>query len=364
MTRKDGSIRTSALCVGVCLASLFACGGTEESPRGSGPTTPVLPEEDRGGRPADCTAEGDLELMWVEDFETGAATGWYANTDVCKACNDLNGERSDLNRPLNCLFGGLQSILRNDEPDIYLRAQEAAVRPVTGGGCTVEQVLEEYGGHDDLDELDDDEIIDLAAEMFVELLDRAERIVEGYQDCGLQECYESQSPYIFDKPLRASEVIGGHRCESQYAMHLVAPQLRDWGGNFGRNFSVSEPLDLRDWEGIAFWGRVGPGSRSMLKVSIADAFTDEKFVVDGEPVCLFDTPEDNTTDGCDKHGSWVSLSENWELYKLPFSEMRQAGWGKPAPFFDVSRVLGLSFDYQAGSWDIWIDDVGFYRSAD
>ena len=136
------------------------------------------------------------------------------------------------------------------------------------------------------------------------------------------------------------------------------------GGTLGRQYSVGEPLDLVDpvkWDGLAFWARVAPGSRNQLEVSIPESHTDERFEVDGQPVCYFDSLEDDTTQACDKHGSWVNLTENWELYFLPFSEMRQAGWGKAAPYFDLTQVLGIGFDYQAGSWDIWIDDVGFYR---
>ena len=112
--RDDGPIgrgdpKCSAWTIVVALSStmLAACGGTSDAEAGSGPTTPDISQADRGGLPAECDAEDGHEFRWIDDFETGAATGWYTNTDVCQECNDLDGDRSDLEKPIGCLLGAL-----------------------------------------------------------------------------------------------------------------------------------------------------------------------------------------------------------------------------------------------------------------
>jgi hypothetical protein len=373
-----------------------ACGGTSETERGAGPVTEHAPEPDHGGRPADCSAEDGLDFWWIEDFETGAATGWYTNTDVCKTCNDADGDLSDLNRPLGCLLGegfseaelssdpdGLSGTLvhrlREEDPEQAIDTWNSLRwirRIATGPGtCEVRQVLENAGF--DTDDLSAEEQLDAAADLLLELTKRRNALIGVWESCGLSECLASQTPTFLDKPLPAEQIKGKNggirpRCASHWAMHIETHvTLQDFGGTFGRSFSTEKPLDLRGdpdkpeetWDGVAFWARSAPGTRNVLKVSVPESHTDEKYEVNGKPVCYFDSFEDDTTQACDKHGSWVTVTEDWKLYKLPFREMRQAGWGKPAAFFDLSRVTGLGIEYAAGRWDLWFDDIGFYRDS-
>jgi len=41
---------------------------------------------DPGSAPADCTADSAYELLSFDDFEFGAATGWYTNNEICQTC--------------------------------------------------------------------------------------------------------------------------------------------------------------------------------------------------------------------------------------------------------------------------------------
>ena len=59
--------------------------------------------------------------------------------------------------------------------------------------------------------------------------------------------------------------------------------------------------------------------------------------------------------------SRVTLSTDWQLYKIPFDQFRQAGNGKPAPFFDLETVHSIFFELPVGWADIYVDDVSFYR---
>src|SRR5262245_20128558 len=84
--------------LGVCSLALLAaaCGGTTDVPRPapvgadsdypnylSAPAAPV-----RGGSVV-CAERTDLEYETIEDFELGAAGGWYLSNDVCSDCQDL-----------------------------------------------------------------------------------------------------------------------------------------------------------------------------------------------------------------------------------------------------------------------------------
>ena len=60
--------------------------------------------------------------------------------------------------------------------------------------------------------------------------------------------------------------------------------------------------------------------------------------------------------------SYVNLSLDWDLYYVPFSELRQGGYGKTAPALDLTAIYGVTLGYGAGWTDYWIDDVRFYRA--
>ena len=67
--------------------------------------------------------------------------------------------------------------------------------------------------------------------------------------------------------------------------------------------------------------------------------------------------------GCDAFGSFIVMNNDWQFFALPFSEMRQEGWGKQAPFFDTQHISNLTFYYGVGVWDIWIDDIAYYKRS-
>jgi hypothetical protein len=57
----------------------------------------------------------------------------------------------------------------------------------------------------------------------------------------------------------------------------------------------------------------------------------------------------------------VTLTTDWKFYKIPFSELRQQQYGKPAPYLDLKTISTLSFIFTLGWVDTYIDNVAFYR---
>jgi hypothetical protein len=58
----------------------------------------------------------------------------------------------------------------------------------------------------------------------------------------------------------------------------------------------------------------------------------------------------------------VGLTPQWQFFKVPFSELRQEGWGKEFQYLDLSRIALVRFTWAVGWIDFWVDDVRFYRA--
>jgi hypothetical protein len=69
-------------------------------------------------------------------------------------------------------------------------------------------------------------------------------------------------------------------------------------------------------------------------------------------------PEERCGDG------WVApihLSTDWQLYVLAFSEFRQVGFGKRAPYLDLRSIYMIALQFTVGFADVYVDNVSFYR---
>ncbi|WP_438041947.1 hypothetical protein [Sorangium sp. So ce128] len=55
------------------------------------------------------------------------------------------------------------------------------------------------------------------------------------------------------------------------------------------------------------------------------------------------------------------MTNCWKHFTVDVSDLRQMGWGK----FDtlkMSRIWAVEFEFDAGkAFNLWIDDVSFYR---
>lgn len=57
----------------------------------------------------------------------------------------------------------------------------------------------------------------------------------------------------------------------------------------------------------------------------------------------------------------VTLTTDWQFYTIPFSELRQEGYGKMFGYLDLSKITLVRFTWTQGWVDVWLDDVKFYR---
>jgi hypothetical protein len=170
----------------------------------------------------------------------------------------------------------------------------------------------------------------------------------------------------------APSLTGDEQCEvSSYAMQLVSSGdgFRDWGMSFGSNMHDTSGTnadgrnhtDATDWDGIAFWARRSEDTspNQALKMTVVDEFT----AADKGSYCrdgLYDA------EGCDAYGRAVLLSDEWELFLIRFEEMYQEGHGlrSEEPTVLLEEVGGVSFLVGGGTWEVWVDEVAYFRTKD
>ncbi len=302
-----------------------ACGGTGSdadrlATKPSGTQRPDSFNHDPGSlNTYSCTADqpsSGITTYSIEDWESGAGGGWYTNNDRCETC-------------------------------------QAATDTINSA-------------------------IDAGS------LGDAGSLVKGItaRDQCEPDCLAAQTPSYFAKPVPAEKIPAANgvpdRCGSQWAFHVESGLFTRWGGQLGLNFgpprcvTVDCPADSMTvpggpYDGISFWARVVPGSGQVMRIQVAESHTDNKYPETGDagPPCQsfsFVGPQ-NLGLGCDTFGTFVQLNNDWQFITLPFEEMRQEGWGKRAPYFDIQHISNLTLFYGPGVWDIWIDDISFYRRS-
>lgn len=74
-------------------------------------------------------------------------------------------------------------------------------------------------------------------------------------------------------------------------------------------------------------------------------------------------PADSSERCGDGWAKGVALENDWQFYKVPFTELRQEGYGKEFPTLDLSKITLVRFTWMQGWVDVWLDDVRFYREA-
>lgn len=379
---RDNPIRT--LLRGVAFASiaalLGACGGED----GTRPERPLpLPGsgvEDPGSGPFDCDQAVGLEVQGIEDFENGAAgRSWYTNNDVCELCQDLIDLRVgpyDRGASLERAEVAVADFGRDPSDDALQEAAREQLQRVYDelgrlrNNLKHEHLWREYADWQDtlvrgMKTLETEE---RREDLQRFLQERIAWAIQASADCR-PGCEASQIPTpVFAKPVPATWIQGDGRCGSRYALRVISGPLLDWGMTIGTRFAP--PLDGNEWEGIAFWARVGPLTdpetgqaigRATVRFEVGERHTHEKFDEGEGPICNPDHTDDTTETGCDKFGISLVLGPDWELIKLPFDELRQKGWGKQAPYFDKAAVHSGSFQFDRGTWDVWIDDMVLYR---
>lgn len=308
--------RRSCAAVPLAVAS-WACGGATDQPRPAEGPEPGVPAYyaapvESAASSLTCTERPDIELQVIEDFELGAAGGWYLSNDVCAVCQELV-----------------------NEADAIRNAGEAGARA--------------------------EELMQLQAEL---------------EACRPSCLAVAQSPYYFDNPPVAEPIPGGRCNSRYAMHVKGGPFLDwggNMGLSFSPALNVTdadvvdqqtgEQREGQNLQGITFWGRLGGSSNNNLRVEVGEMHTEQAYTggPDNGPICTPDTTDDNSELGCDKFGAIAQLRADWQQFLIPFAEMRQAGWGMRAERFDLTGLLSLSIFYAQGTWDFWLDDLAFYR---
>jgi hypothetical protein len=82
--------------------------------------------------------------------------------------------------------------------------------------------------------------------------------------------------------------------------------------------------------------------------------------------CFGDTPPPPADERCgDGFVSNISLSTDWQFFKLPFDRFQQVGFAKKAPANDVPQrtLASIAFLFSVGYTDFYVDNLSFYRNA-
>lgn len=301
-----GGILALAICA-LSAAIGAACGGTSGAPR---PIETVPAPVDPGSGPFQCNATDPYTFYMIEDFESGTATGWYTNNEICYPCQTGTNE---------CQESGTW--------DVWL-----------GGAATCS--------------------------------------TSALAVCTAQCLAIQPSPPYSADPMPATLIPNGGRCGSLYALQVQGGPFINWGGSVGRKLIFPCPdgggdegicgFDASSYDGVAVWMRSPTGYANTPRVTVTDRYTDTTYnqmlISQGiVPYCNPTPPPENPATGCDKFGTYADLSPNWQLYIMPFSEMREAGWGRQEPQLDTSGIMSIEIDFAQGSWDFWISNVAFYR---
>jgi hypothetical protein len=202
---------------------------------------------------------------------------------------------------------------------------------------------------------------------------------------------------VYTNPIAMAEALigtdAGTRCgRAEYATRLTMTNLavctndqgrQGWGGSLSMTFSTLsggvQPFDASEFDGFSFWvKKASAATRSALIATAVDPYTagtrniEDPFGGDprscdasGATVDAAGNPIPDT-EKCDGFGVAVTLADDWTFIPVRFAAMRQKGFGMPSPLGHVltEELVRLQFLISAGDWDVWIDDVSFFREPD
>lgn len=208
-------------------------------------------------------------------------------------------------------------------------------------------------------------------------------------------------PRAAQMALTQDEIEGGGRCGSNFAMVVRASHNNDWGSlagynNFGRH-------DASEYEGLSFWARAPRTTTKVFTVLLDDTNTFATQAKDGQDKqrCVVyggtsnsggngststsaSAQVDNSgnsgrasfPDECgNSYAATVVVSDQWELYTIPFSKFTQTAQPNRVPnavFTETGGIpgtgiipgslwnLGLRMPKEA-QMELWLDNLGFYR---
>lgn len=137
---------------------------------------------------------------------------------------------------------------------------------------------------------------------------------------------------------------------STRAMHTTGSGFNIWGALVGLNFHADGtgalPYNVGAYQGLIFSAKLGRnGALSKARLALTNSDTLYGCTV------------------CDDHfGTTVTVGNEFQAIRVPFADLKQAGFGKPLlTTFDATRVYALQLSWTKGQvFDLWIDDISFY----
>lgn len=142
------------------------------------------------------------------------------------------------------------------------------------------------------------------------------------------------------------------RGTSAVALHTKGNVFTSWGAGVVIKFS-EQGWDASAYKGMTFWAK----SPTRTRITFGIATTETQDVAYGGD-CV---PRDGLQ--CADHFSTSrTINTGWMAYTITFSEMRQRGFGVPAPSttINTATMTELNITFPTGQpFDVWIDDVVF-----
>jgi hypothetical protein len=149
--------------------------------------------------------------------------------------------------------------------------------------------------------------------------------------------------------------------DSAYAAATTGGGFTLWGAGMAFDLNNPEavgqtgargPYDTSVYRGIAFSAKGNADVRMAFE-------TPGVTPVDRGGTCV---PGPTEAEACDDtHGVAIALADEWREFEIPFSQLRQGGWGQPVEL-DLTQVVAIMFVVaQDVDFDFAVDDVRFYE---
>ncbi|XXX72888.1 hypothetical protein WMF30_35090 [Sorangium sp. So ce134] len=176
----------------------------------------------------------------------------------------------------------------------------------------------------------------------------------------------TQTPPIYTEEMPVGfipEELTPPRGQSTMAMHTFGSGFTEWGAGVGFALNGPDmalfPYDASAFTGVVFWAKLGDASAATtMRVNVSDELSEPAGGICDE------SGEDEANRCFDHWHSIAHLGTEWAQVMIPFEELTREGSGAQpdAEAVDVEGIYAIEFRFmQDEDFDVYIDDVGFYR---
>jgi hypothetical protein len=145
----------------------------------------------------------------------------------------------------------------------------------------------------------------------------------------------------------------------KFAVHARSDGQTGWGASVNLFFRAPpprpRPYDGSRFNAVSFYAAIIPPAVGVG--SDADANPTVRIKA---AISTMETAWEGNCKSCtDNFAKYIEISNRWQRFVLPFSELRQEGWGDPKNLaFKTNDIVQLAI--QLGQkFDLWIDQVAF-----